>query len=404
MPLATLRTPSYRLHKPTGQAVVTLNGRDVYLGRFGSPESRAEYDRMIIEWISNGRCLPAPTSGVGSDLSVNELALAYLAFADSYYVKHGRPTTELEAIRQSIRPLRQLYGDTTARDFGPLQLKAVRQAMVDAGLCRNEVNKRTGRIVRLFKWAVGEAMVPPSVHHGLQAVPGLRRGRADVRESEPVRPVPDAFVDAIEPHVSRQAWTMIQLQRLTGMRPGEVCDLRTIDVDRSGRVWVYTPESHKTEHHGRERRIYLGPAAQAILRPWLRPELTAYLFSPREAMDERLAERRRGRRTPLTPSQRGRKRKAKPKRPPGDHYDTRSYYHAVRYGIRKANREAERIGNPPIPDWHPNQLRHNAATRLRREFGLDVARAVLGHSTPVVTEVYAELDGAKAAEAMERIG
>jgi integrase len=121
-------------------------------------------------------------------------------------------------------------------------------------------------------------------------------------------------------------------------------------------------------------------------------------------MDERQAERRRGRRTPLTPSQRGRKRKVKPQRSPGEHYDTRSYYHAVRYGIRKANREAERIGNPPIPDWHPNQLRHNAATRLRREFGLDVARAVLGHSTPVVTEVYAELDGAKAAEAMERVG
>jgi integrase len=57
-----------------------------------------------------------------------------------------------------------------------------------------------------------------------------------------------------------------------------------------------------------------------------------------------------------------------------------------------------------IPLWHPNQLRHNAATRLRREFGLDVARAVLGHSSPAVTEVYAELDGAKAAEAMERVG
>jgi hypothetical protein len=85
--------------------------------------------------------------------------------------------------------------------------------MVDAGLCRNEVNKRTGRIVRLFKWSVGEAMVPPSVRHGLQAVTGLRRGRADVREAEPVKPVPDAFVDAIEPHVSRQVWAMIQLQR-----------------------------------------------------------------------------------------------------------------------------------------------------------------------------------------------
>jgi integrase len=54
--------------------------------------------------------------------------------------------------------------------------------------------------------------------------------------------------------------------------------------------------------------------------------------------------------------------------------------------------------------WHPHQLRHNAATKLRREYGLDAARAVLGHRSPAVTEVYAEVDAAKAVEAMERIG
>jgi integrase len=275
--------------------------------------------------------------------------------------------------------------------------------MIDTGLCRNEVNKRTGRIVRLFKWAVGEGIVPPSIHHGLIAVSGLRRGRADVRESEPVKPVPDAFVDAIQPHVPPQIWAMVELMRLSGMRPQEVCLMRTIDLDRSGRVWIYTPETHKTEHHGRERRIYLGPVAQRILEPWLRPELTAYLFSPQSAMAHRLAERREGRKSKVQPSQRNRA-KARPKRKPGDRYDTRSLYHAIDYGIRKAQDAAERAGQRPIPHWHPHQLRHSAGTRLRKEFGLDVARAVLGHSSPVVTEVYAELDGAKAAEAMGQVG
>ena len=403
MSATTLRTPSYRHHKPSGQAVVTLDGRDIYLGRYGTPQSRAEFDRLLAEWLSNGRRLPAPASAHGTDLSVNELSLAYLAFADGYYTKRGKPTSEPGSIRQTIKPLRQLYGHTLAREFGPLQLKAVRQAMIDAGLCRNEVNKRTGRIVRLFKWAVGEGIVPPSLHHGLIAVSGLRRGRADVRESEPVKPVPDAFVDAIRPHVPPQLWAMVELMRLSGMRPQEVCLMRTIDIDRSGRVWIFTPETHKTEHHGRERRIYLGPTAQEILRPWLRMELTAYLFSPREAMQHRLAERRRNRKSKVQPSQKNRS-KAKPKRKPGERYDTRSLYHAVAYGIRKAQDAAKKAGERPIADWHPNQLRHNAATRLRREFGLDVARAVLGHSSPVVTEVYAELDGAKAAEAMERVG
>jgi len=403
MSATTLRTPSYRHHKPSGQAVVTLDGRDIYLGRYGTPQSRAEFDRLLAEWLSNGRRLPAPASANGTDLSVNELSLAYLAFADGYYTKRGKPTSEPGSIRQTIKPLRQLYGHTLAREFGPLQLKAVRQAMIDAGLCRNEVNKRTGRIVRLFKWAVGEGIVPPSLHHGLVAVSGLRRGRADVRESEPVKPVPDAFVEAIRPHVPPQLWAMVELMRLSGMRPQEVCLMRTIDIDRSGRVWIYTPETHKTEHHGRERRIYLGPTAQEILRPWLRMELTAYLFSPREAMQHRLAERRRNRKSKVQPSQKDRS-KANPKRKPGERYDTRSFYHAVAYGIRKAQDAAKKTGERPIADWHPNQLRHNAATRLRREFGLDVARAVLGHSSPVVTEVYAELDGAKAAEAMERVG
>jgi integrase len=127
------------------------------------------------------------------------------------------------------------------------------------------------------------------------------------------------------------------------------------------------------------------------------------LFSPKEVMEHRHAKRRRQRKSLVQPSQKDR-RKARPKRCPGDRYNSRSLYHAVAYGIRKANRERSLVGLPEIRSWHPNQLRHNAATRLRKEFGLDTTRAVLGHSSPAVTEVYAELDMTKAAEAMERVG
>jgi integrase len=338
-----------------------------------------------------------------SDLTVNELILAYLRHADSYYRKNGKPTVEPGNIRLAVRPVRQLYGHTPAREFGPVALKAVRGAMAKADICRSEINRRIGRIVRAFKWAVSEELVPPSVHQALQTVPGLRRGRSDVRESQPVKPVPDAFVDAVRPHVSRQVWAMVELQRLTGMRPGEVCSMRTIDIDTSGQVWTYTPERHKTEHHGRERRVYLGPTAQAILRPWLRAELLAYLFSPAEAMAERRAEMRERRKTRVQPSQQNRA-KSRPAKRPGDVYTVESYRRAIAYGIKRVNEERAKRVEPEIPSWHPHRLRHSAATRLRKEFGLDVARAVLGHSSPVVTEVYAELDGAKAAEAMERVG
>jgi len=96
----------------------------------------------------------------------------------------------------------------------------------------------------------------------------------------------------------------------------------------------------------------------------------------------------------MTPLNEGRSRKPKPKRTPGDVYNTRSYYHAIRYGSQKAK----------VPNWHPNQLRHNAATSLRKEFGLDVARVILGHSSPAVTEVYAEVDREKALAVMEKVG
>src|SRR5262245_38049462 len=88
------RTPSYRLHRPTGQAVVTIDGRDLYLGKHGTAESRAEYDRLIAEWLSNGRRLPVGGEAAPADLNVDEVILAYLDWADGYYRKNGEPTTE----------------------------------------------------------------------------------------------------------------------------------------------------------------------------------------------------------------------------------------------------------------------------------------------------------------------
>jgi hypothetical protein len=77
------RTPSYRLHRPTGQAVVTLSGRDFYLGKYGTSESRAEYDRLTAEWLANGRALGAAGA---ADLTVNELIVRYWQHVVGDYV------------------------------------------------------------------------------------------------------------------------------------------------------------------------------------------------------------------------------------------------------------------------------------------------------------------------------
>lgn len=386
--MPTRKKPSYLLHRHTGQARVRINGRDHYLGKYGLPESRDRYDDLIAEWLLKNGDTTRYT------LTVDELVLLFMEHAAIHYRKNGRPTSEVNNLRIALRPLVRLYGPTRAREFSPRRLKAVRDAMIEAGCVRTSINRQVGRIKRMFRWAVENEYVSADVLAAISAVAGLRKGRSEAEESDPVKPVPAAFVEAVKPHVTEEVWAMIGLQELAGMRPGEVTIMRTCDIDTTGRVWTYTPESHKTEHHGRGRFVALGPQAQAVLRPWLCTDLTAYLFSPRRAMERRHAERKRNRRTPMTPSQRARSRKVEPVKRPGERYTTASYG----YAIRKACAKAE------VPQWAANQLRHNAATRIRKEFGIESARVVLGHGSAAVTEVYAELDYSKAREIAARIG
>ena len=105
----------------------------------------------------------------------------------------------------------------------------------------------------MFRWAVENELVPPSTHHGLQSVRGLQRGRSEAKDYAPVRPVPDAWIEAVRPHVASPVRAMIDLQLLTGMRPGEVVQMRGCDLDVAGPIWFYRPSTHKTAHHGHER-------------------------------------------------------------------------------------------------------------------------------------------------------
>jgi len=292
------RIPKLSHHKASGNAVVRLGGRDVYVGLWGMSQAKAEYDRVVAEWLAGGRRLDA--AGV-NDRTVAELIAAFWDHAQIYYLDpDGAPTNELRNFRDALRPLRRLYGHTSAAKFGPLALKAVRQAMVADGLCRTSINRRINRLKHLFKWGVENELIPATVYHGLQAVAGLKAGRSEARESVPVRPVPDPFIHAVLGYVSPQIGAMARLQRITGMRPGEVIAMRGVDLDTAGTLWVYRPTRHKTGYLGHERLIFLGPKAQAIIKPFLKPDLAANLFSPADAEAERRVQRFAARRTPLS--------------------------------------------------------------------------------------------------------
>ena len=238
MPASTNpHVPAYRHHKPSGLASVRIDGRDIYLGPHGTPESRAEYKRVIAEWLANHKAEPSSLNGNGQAATrvVDELIAAYLDFAKSYYVKNGALTGEYRNIGDALRPLTNLYGRTRVADFGPSALKAVRQAMIDGELCRRTINNRINRIRRVFKWGVENELVPADTLHSLQAVAPLKFGRCNVREADPVKPVPEDLIEPVLKLVAPQVAAMIRLQLLTGMRPGEVMQMRACDIDMSSR-------------------------------------------------------------------------------------------------------------------------------------------------------------------------
>ena len=455
MPKLTHSVPKYRLHRASGQAVVTLHGQVVYLGPWQSRASKVAYDQVVGEWLARGREPPPTQSG----LTVVELVARFWRFAKTYYVKHGRPTGELDNYRDAVRLLKQHYGKTLVADFGPLRLKAIRTKLIDSGLSRKVINARVRRIRRVFKWGVAEELVPAVIHHALADVEGLKKGRTLARETESVKPVDDAVVEATLPYLPPVVADMVRFQRLTGCRPSEVCLLRPSEVDRSTEVWAYRPDSHKTEYLDHAKVIFVGPRAQAVLAPYLLRDADSFCFSPKEGESRRKALLRERRKSKVQPSQVNR-RKRRPKSGPSDRYDRKSYLTAVHRACDRAfgtelvpfgfdelrkqyengkldDRDLIRCGNRDrwkrvrseiclketeelvdtkekadeawhvkraVPRWSPSQLRHTAGTQIRSRYGLEAAQVVLGHRRADVTQIYAERDLQKAASIVKAIG
>jgi integrase len=432
---------------------VTLDGQDYLLGEFGSPESHEAYRRILAEWMEKKGRFASRTSL--PDITVNELLLAYWKHTSAYYGYDVHPNRgDAGCLRAALRVVKELYGLTLAKDFGPLALKACRRAMIEKDWSRKYINEQVGRIRRAWKWAVSEELVPPGTWEALRSVEGLRHGKSGVREAKKVKPVEISHVEATLPFMLPTVAAMVRVQLLTGCRPAEVCRMRLSDIDRSNpRCWIYRPGKHKTEHHGHDRVILIGPRAQAVImefiaircpscgiegRPprigsrdgclcgpcadrrdeegvlgiWERTEcqaLETYLFSPRMAMQEREEDMRARRKSKVQPSQVCRK-KPGAKRKARDSYVTGTYANAIARACLTANRAAhEKDTSIPedevvVPVWRPNRLRHTRATELRAAAGLDTVKTVLGHSRIETSLIYAEKDLAAAVELVSEIG
>jgi integrase len=361
--MKTPKVPTYGLHKQTGQARCYVNGKTVYLGKYGSEESRIRFGEIVAKVVSGMPVDPLARSKSGSTTckasddpgpSVAEICLVFLRHAETHYLKNGKPTSEIHILKSVMKPLEEIYGLTPANDFGPLALKSVRAKMIETGWCRGTINAGMSRIRRIFKHAIANELIDCSVLQRLQTVAPLLAGRTEAPDNPPREAVDAGHIETVRKLVRPLVRDLIDLQRLTGARSGELLQLTTGGINRSGDVWFSELADHKTRHHGQRRTLHFGPKAQLILARYLSANRDAKLF-------------------PITRA---------------------AYCRAITRACDKAF----------IDRWVPHQLRHTAADNVRQSFGLEHTQSVLGHSKADMTEHYAKAGQARAAEVARAIG
>ena len=358
MPRQKNAIPSYLLHTKSGQARVRINGRDHLLGPYGSEESRIKYGRLIsqaagglsVDPLANRGTVPR-NAEADSGLSVAELLLAFKRHADGYYTKDGKPTAEVDCFNSAMRPVRELFAFTPARDFTPLMLKAAQQKYVDAGWSRGFCNKSTNRIRHIWKWAVGNGMVPVATWQALQAVPPLKVGHTAAPDHKRREAVDDKRIESVRPHLLQHHRDLFDLMLATGARPSELIGLSMADINITGEIWVADLTDHKNAHRGLSRKLFFGPKAQLILR---RCPSTGPLFTTQR----------------------------------------KTFSGAVKLACLAAK----------IPPFVPYCLRHTKATELRDAISIESAQAALGHAQPSMTARYSSKMDKLAIEAAKACG
>jgi integrase len=382
-----MHVPKYCHHKGRNLAYVKLDGRMHYLGTYDTDESKAAYYKLIAEYKAAGNRLPSS----GHALTTTELVATYHEAITSFTLS----ASNRQRITTSLRLLRAFYGPVPAADLTPHHIKACREHWLQAKLTRQYINILTGNLLRMLRWAAEELLIPLDTYRAIEIIAPLKAGRCTARESIPDCPVSRVQVDQALPHCSRPVRALIELQWLTGARPGELLTLRPMDLDTTAEIWSYRLEHHKTAHRGKSRTIYFGPQAQAILKPFLLRPADAYCFSPKESNDEMQA-RYNPPQKPKPPKTRNRRSSGRilikpkaPKREFSPHFDVPAYRRHIARACTRAGIDA----------WHPHQLRHAAATRFRDTNDLDVAQVLLGHDSVEATQIYARVADRKAREA-----
>lgn len=343
-----------------GDFFVNFCGKKIYLGR-DEKIARENFIVFLQETFSTAgrKSSPEPAKKKVRKILVEEVILDYLT-ANLMHPKYQK-------IKRAMQALRRLYGSSDAVDFGRVKFQAVRKVFVEENLAYSYVNELMRFVARAFDLAVENEKLPETVSATLSLVKKLRRGEA--KTLPPRLDASDVDILTTLPYMSQTVRDMVVLQRLAGMRPSEVFQMKLEHIEMEGNVWIYTPPHSKCERFAKVRVIPLGAIEQDILRRRMEGKRKGdFLFTPADSVRDRWQAGDRDARY---------LRQLKPT------YSKDSYRRAIVRAIERA-REAGKT----VRHWTPYQLRHSAATAVSASLGRESAGVLLGHSSVRTTAGY----------------
>ncbi len=360
--------PALQRH-PDGRFFVRQGARWRTLGHDPDKAQRA-YQRWCTHWNIAGGRWPLDRD--------NEMTVA-MVVAEVWPTieREVGGTPNLARYKAAAKRLLAFHADCRIEDLTKADIGTLRQAMLDEDLKASYVSQIIATIARLLRLGEEIGVVPDGHADRIGKLRVLRRPkRSDgtpARPSKAIETVPEEDFEATMHHLPSNLEALCRLLRLTAARPSELTDLRPCDlVFTEEDVAIRYLDEHKTAQKGR-KAIVLGPRAIDLLRPLLIGRaLTAYVFSPAEAFQERRERARSGpgRRPNQKPNPRKTARTFRP------HYDSNALRQAVHTACDKAG----------VPRWSPYNLRATRLTEAQRLASAELAQAMAGHTSLTTTQ------------------
>ena len=330
-------SPTYLKKFPDAGRIYWLGQTRDLPGKYRSAESLAEYHRLCEIVRETGELPPLDT--LDKPLLIKDLCKRYHHYLKE---KHGKSSNEPVFISYALKAIKKSFGNLPVSEFGPAQLRAVRAELIAAGFVRRTCNKRAQQLIKMFRWAVSEDLANPDQWQRLQAVEPVAKGQFGAIDNPRKRPVGDDIFHATLQHASPKVAAALKVLALTGMRTGELLQMRPQDVDMTGEHWIYRPQSHKTQNKTGDTLIAIPSAAVAIL-------------------------------TGNMPKQ----------------FSDRWFPHCSSW-LRLAVKRVCDLNN--IDNWHPHQLRHRFVTKVSNAIDGKAAQTLARHHDPKMTDHYTARD------------